>query len=322
MRIFLAGATGALGRRLLPLLIADGHPVSATTRTPAKLNSLGAAGAEPVLLDGLDRDGIMREVNAARPEVVIHEMTALADLRNFRRFDKILAPTNTLRTDGTAHLIAAATAAGARRMLVQSFTGWPNARDGGRVKTEDDPLDPNPPPAMAPALDAIRRLEAMVMNAPGLTGLVLRYGAFYGPGTSLEPGGAIAEAVRRRYLPIVGNGGGIWSFVHIDDAARATQAAVTRGPAGVYNIVDDRPVEVATWLPALARELGAKPPRRVPEWMARLLVGDAGVTMMTTVRGSSNAKARQLLGWTPTYPDYRVGFAHALAGADALPAAS
>jgi nucleoside-diphosphate-sugar epimerase len=313
MKIFLTGATGAVGRRLVPLLVDDGHQVVATTRTPTKMDQLRAAGAEPVVVDGLDRDAVMKAVLSARPDVVVHQMTALAGMRNLRRFDDEFALTNRLRTEGTDHLLAAALAAGTRRFVAQSYTGWPNERVGGRVKTEEDPLDPDPPEAMKRTLESIRQLEAMVTGASDIAGIVLRYGSSYGPGTSLAPGGDIVELVRRRRFPIFGDGAGVWSFIHIDDAAHATRLAIEGGPAGILNIADDEPAEVSVWLPDLARAVGAKPPYHVPAWLGRMAIGDAGMSMMTKARGSSNAKAKRLLGWMPIHPTWRDGFRGGLA---------
>ena len=308
MRIFVAGATGALGRRLVPLLVAGGHQVTAMTRSAGKAAGLRAAGAEPVVADALDRDAVLRAVAEAGPEVVVHQLTALAGAGSFRRFDRAFAETNRLRTEGTDHLLEAARAVGARRFLAQSFAGWPFARVGGPVKTEDDPLDPDPPAQLRRTLDAIRHLEAAVLGAAGLEGVVLRYGGFYGPGTSAGAGGSMLEDLRRRRFPVVGAGTGVWSFVHIDDAATATAAAVERGAPGIYQIVDDDPAPVSAWLPALAAAAGAPPPRRLPAWVARLLAGEHVVVLMTEVRGASNAKARRELGWRPAHPSWREGF--------------
>jgi nucleoside-diphosphate-sugar epimerase len=308
MNVFVAGATGALGRRLVPLLVAGGHRVVAMTRSPAKAEGLRAAGAEPVVADALDRDAVLAALGDARPEVVVHQLTALADMTDFRRFDEGFAATNRLRTEGTDHLIEAARAAGARRLVAQSFAGWPFARVGGPVKTEDDPLDPDPPAAIRRTLDAIRHLEAAVLGAEGLEGVVLRYGGFYGPGTSAGAGGFIVEDLRRRRFPIIGAGTGVWSFIHIDDAASATAAAVERGAPGIYQIVDDDPAPVSAWLPALAEAVGARPPRRLPIWVARLVAGEHGVVLMTEARGAANAKAKRELGWRPAYPSWRQGF--------------
>ena len=317
MNVFLAGATGAIGQRLVPLLVSSGHRVVGTTRTSSKIEALRAAGAEPVLLDGLDEAAVMGAVASARPDVIIHQMTALASLRSLKNFDAQFLITNRLRTAGTQYLLAAARAAGTRRFVAQSYTGWPNIREGSRVKTEEDPIDPSPPPGMAQTLDAIRRVEAMVPGAADMTGIVLRYGSFYGPGTSIGPGGEVVSSVRQRKFPIVGGGAGVWSFTHIDDAAQAARLAVERGPAGLYNIVDDEPAEVSVWLPELARAVGAKPPSRVPAWLARLLIGEAGVAMMTTVRGSSNAKAKRVLGWQPVHATWRDGFPAMMRGVSA-----
>ena len=312
MRVFVAGATGALGRRLVPLLVAGGHQVVAMTRTPGKVEGLRAAGAEPVVADGLDREAVLAAVVEARPQVVVHQLTDLAGTTNLKKFDAGFAATNRLRTEGTDNLLAAARAAGARRLVAQSFAGWPFARLGGPVKTEDDPLDPDPPAERRRTLDAIRHLEAAVLGADGLEGLVLRYGGFYGPGTSVGAGGYLLEDLRRRRFPLVGAGTGVWSFVHIDDAAAATVAAVERGAPGIYQIVDDDPAPASAWLPELAAAVGARPPRRVPAWVARLVAGEHAVVMMTEVRGASNAKAKRELGWRPAYPSWRQGFRHGL----------
>jgi nucleoside-diphosphate-sugar epimerase len=240
--------------------------------------------------------------------VVVHQMTALATVTSFKNLDATLALTNRLRTEGTDHLLAAARAAGARRLVAQSFTGWPNAREGSRVKTEEDPLDSHPAPTMVQTLEAIRRLEGTVLGASDVAGVVLRYGAFYGPGTSLAPGGYVVEAVRKRRLPIIGGGTGIWSFIHVADVAEATRLAIEGGPPGIYNIVDDDPAEVSVWLPELARVLGAKQPYRIPVWLGQLAAGEVAIRMMTEQRGSSNVKAKRLLGWKPAYSSWRDGF--------------
>ncbi|HEX6736729.1 MAG TPA: NAD(P)-dependent oxidoreductase [Vicinamibacteria bacterium] len=317
MRIFLAGGTGAVGRQLVPLLVRGRHEVVATARTAERAEAVRALGAQPAVMDGLDRASVLRAVAAARPEVVVHQMTALAEARSFRRPDDVMAGSNRLRTEGTDHLLEAARAAGARRFVAQSFTGWPNAREGGRIKTEEDPLDASPAPSTVQTLEAIRRLEHTVQSATDLVGVVLRYGAFYGPGTALAPGGVMLEMVRQRKLPIVGGGAGVWSFSHVADVAEATRLAIEGGPAGIYNIVDDDPAEASVWLPELARILAAPPPRRVPLWLGRLLAGEAMVRMMTEQRGSSNAKAKRLLGWQPAYASWREGFRRGLAAADA-----
>jgi nucleoside-diphosphate-sugar epimerase len=308
MRIFLAGATGALGRRLTPLLIRGGHHVIGTTRSAGKVEQVRAMGAEPVVLDALDRDAVIAAVKAAQPDVVVHQLTDLSKPLDMRRFDQSFAQTNRLRTAGTDHLLAAAQAAGAHRFIAQSYTGWVNQRTGGPVKTEEDPLDPNPTAASRETIAALRHLERGTTTARDIDALALRYGNFYGPTTSLGVGGDVLEMVRKRQMPIVGGGTGVWSFLHIDDAAQATAIAVERGAPGLYNIVDDDPAPVHKWLPYLATEIGAKPPMRLPAWLARPLLGEHGVSLMTAVRGSSNAKARRELQWQPRFRSWRQGF--------------
>ena len=304
MRVFVAGAAGAVGRQLLPQLTARGHEVIASTRTPAKADRLAALGAKPMVVDGLDPVAVGEAVARAEPEVVIHQMTALSGVFDLRRFDRTFAATNKLRTAGTDHLLAAAVAAGARRFIAQSYTGWTNPREGGPVKTEDDPLDPSPPRAQRESLATIGYLERTVTSARQVEGIVLRYGSFYGPGAS----DAFVGLIRKRRVPIIGNGAGIWSFLHISDAAAAAVCALDRGTPGVYNVVDDEPASVAEWLPFLARAVGAKPPYRVPRWAGRLAAGQTGVSMMTQIRGSSNARAKRELGWQPAWPSWRQGF--------------
>ena len=302
MRVFVTGATGALGRHLVPALIAGGHEVTATTRTAGKAAGLRAAGAEPVILDGLDRDAVIASVQAAAPDVIVHEMTALASMRSLRQPDKVFAVTNALRTQGTDNLLAAAAQAGTRRVIAQSYVSA-NARTGNLVKTEDDPIDTDPVPGARLALAAIRHVEETVPRvAP--EGIVLRYGSFYGPGAS----DILLDTVRKRQWPIIGGGTGIWSFIEITDAAAATLAAVSQGAPGVYNVADSDPAPSSEWLPYLAGLLGAKPPLRVPAWLGRLLAGEFIVAQMTSARGSSNEKARKELGWEPRYPSWREGF--------------
>ena len=307
MHIFIAGASGALGRRLVPQLVARGHRVTATTRTPAKVELLRALGAEPLIVDGLDPVAVGAAVARAEPDAIVHQMTALNGKLDMKHFDKMFATTNELRTKGTDNLIAAATAAGVERMVVQSYTNWPNSREGGSVKTEDDPLDPHPPAAQTQSLAAIRHAEEAPLAAP-LEGIALRYGSFYGPGAS----DGMIEVMRKRQFPVVGDGTGIWSWLHIDDAASATVAAVEHGTRGIYNVVDDDPAPVSEWLPYLAEQVGAKPPRHVPLWLGRLVAGDVGVSMMTEIRGSSNLKAKRELGWQPAWPSWREGFRYGL----------
>jgi nucleoside-diphosphate-sugar epimerase len=312
MKIFVAGATGFVGSRLIPLLVDRGHQVVGTTRSAAKADRLTRVGAEPMIVDGLDRDGLTAAVIKAEPDVVVHQMTALSVHFDLRRVDRYFAMTNRLRTEGTDILLAAARSAGVRKVVAQSFAGWPYARVGGPVKTEDDPLDPTPPPRLRSTLDAIRHVEREVLSAGDMDGVVLRYGGFYGPQSSISPDGEIVTMVRKRRFPIVGDGAGVWSFVHVDDVATATTAAIERGAPGIYNIVDDEPARVADWLPVLAAAAGAKPPRRLPVWLGRLAVGPQGVAMMTSIRGASNAKAKRELGWQLIHPSWREGFRRVL----------
>ena len=307
MKIFLAGATGAMGRQLVPRLVAAGHDVVGMTRRESNQPALYELGATPVLADALDPEHVAAAVARAEPQVIIHQLTAISRL-NPRTFDRDFALTNRLRTEGTDHLLSAGRAVGVERFIAQSYTSWPYARTGGPVKDEDAPLDPMPAREMRESMAAIRHLEEAVVGAEWTTGIVLRYGGFYGPGTSMAPGGEQFEMLRKRRLPIVGDGGGVWSFVHIADAAEATVAAVERGERGVYNIVDDDPAPVSEWVPALAKQLGAPKPWRVPRPLARLAAGEAGVVMMTEIRGASNAKAKGELAWMPRHPSWRQGF--------------
>jgi 2-alkyl-3-oxoalkanoate reductase len=300
MRVFVAGATGAIGARLVPQLVERGHEVIGTSRSPEKADRLRAQGAEPVVLDLLDPRAVGEAVAAARPDAIVHQATALSGMSDLKHFDRGFAPTNRLRTEGTDALLAAAREAGVGRFVAQSYAGWPYAREGGPVKTEEDPLDPTPVPTMRVTLAAIRHLEKAVVDAGGVA---LRYGAFYG-----SPDDAQVEVVRKRRLPIVGDGGGVWSFVHLEDAAAVTALALKDGAPGSYNIVDDEPALVREWLPALAAAIDAKAPRRIPRWLARLVAGESGVALMTEARGASNAKAKSELGWTLRYPSWRQGF--------------
>jgi nucleoside-diphosphate-sugar epimerase len=308
MKIFVAGATGAIGRRLVPLLVLNGHDVVGMTRSADKAASLRADGATPAIADALDPRAVLAAVRHAEPDVVVHELTSIPPMRNPRKFDRQFELTNRLRREGTDYLLAAARAVGARRFVAQSFAGWPYARDGGPVKVEENPLDTHPPAMLRRTLAAIRYLESAVVGAANIEGLALRYGILYGPGTSIVEGGAVIADIRRRRIPIVGEGTGVWSFLHVDDAAGATLAAIERGQPGVYNVVDDEPAPVSVWLPALASAIGAKPPRHVPIWMARLAIGEGGVSMMTEIRGASNAKAKREFGWHLRYPSWRQGF--------------
>jgi len=307
MRVLVVGATGAIGRQLVPQLVAAGHTVSGTTRSPAKFDDLRMACAEPHLLDGLDGGAVGEVVARAEPEVIVHEMTAIPANVNLRKFDQGFAQTNKLRTVGLDHLLGAAKAQGVRRFIAQSYGGWPNIRTGGPVKTEEDPLDPNPPAAMREALDAIRYLENAVTTAP-FEGLALRYGSLYGPGSSE----LFVKTLKRRMVPMIGDGAGIWSFLHITDAAGATAAAVERGLAGIYNIVDDEPAPVSQWLPVVAEAAGAPKPLHIPAWLGKVVAGETGLSMMTQIRGCSNAKAKADLGWQLVWPSWRDGFARGL----------
>jgi nucleoside-diphosphate-sugar epimerase len=307
MRVFVAGATGAIGKQLLPRLVAAGHEVHGMTRSESKQVMLYEIGAVPVIADALDPDQVAEAIGRARPDVIVHELTAIGAV-DTRHFDRDFAQTNRLRTAGTDYLLSAGQALGVRRFVAQSYSAWPYVRTGGPVKSEEDPLDPTPAREMRETLAAIRHLEQAVLGAWWTEGIVLRYGAFYGPGTSMAPGGQQFEMVGRRMFPLVGDGGGVWSFIHVADAAEATVAAIERGRRGIYNIVDDDPAPVAEWLPALARQIGAKAPMRVPRFVGRLFAGEAGVVMMTEARGASNTKAKRELGWRPAYPSWRQGF--------------
>ena len=309
MRVFVAGATGAIGKQLVPRLVAAGHEVHGMTRRESKQAMLRELGAVPVVADALDPDQVAEAVGRARPEVIVHQLTALAGV-DIRHPERGIAMTNRVRIEGTDHLLSAGQAVGVRRFVAQSIGMGFYVRTGGPVKSEEDPLD-----ALGrkqrEALAAIRHLEQAVLGARWTEGIVLRYGAFYGPGTSMAPGGELSEMVRRRRFPLVGDGGGVWSFIHVADAAEATVAAVEHGSRGVYNVVDDDPAPVAEWLPALAQTLGAKKPMRVPRFIVRLFAGEAGVVMMTDARGASNAKAKRELAWRPAHPSWRQGFAAA-----------
>jgi nucleoside-diphosphate-sugar epimerase len=308
MRIFVAGASGAVGQPLVRRLAEAGHEVHGMTRTPAKAARLRELGALPVIADALDRGEVIAAVRAAHPEVVVHQLTSILST-NLRTLDAAFVTTNRLRTEGTAHLIEAARAAGARRLVAQSFAPWSYKREGGPAKAEDDALENDPPKHVGETLAAIRHLERAVTGADGLEGIALRYGGFYGPGTGLARGGPMLEMVRKGRFPVVGGGGGVWSLVHVEDAAEATVRAIERGAPGIYNVCDDEPAPVRDWLPALAEAVGGRRPRHMPGFLGRLLLGPAAYAMMTSIRGASNAKARRELDWAPAYPSYRQGFA-------------
>jgi 2-alkyl-3-oxoalkanoate reductase len=312
MKIFIAGATGAVGRRLIPALIQLGHQVIGMSRSKDKMKMIRASGATPVIADAFDAKALNNALQETKPDVVMHQLTSIPGRLNLRNIGRDFALTNRLRTEGTDHLLAAAKAAGVHRFIAQSFAGWPYARQGGPVKTEEAPLDPNPPKELRGMLAAIEHSEKVVLESAHLDGVVLRYGAFYGPGTSIAADGAMLEEVRRRRVPIVGRGAGIWSFVHVDDVVAATLLAAERGRPGIYNIVDDDPAPVSDWLPALAKAVGAPPPLRIPAFIARLAIGAHGISLMNEIRGASNAKAKRELSWKPFYPTWRSGFREGL----------
>jgi nucleoside-diphosphate-sugar epimerase len=314
MKIFVAGATGAIGKPLVRMLVAAEHEVTGTTRTPEKTEEIRAMGATPAILDALDADAVGAAVAEASPDVIVHQLTALADLSFSRNFDRAFAQTNRLRTEGTDHLLAAARAAGTRRFIAQSFAGWFYAPSGNGVVSEDDPRESEAPEGFRSGLEAIAHVERSVAGADWIEGLVLRYGGFYGPGTSISaaPDADQVAAIRKRRFPLIGDGAGVWSFIHVEDAAAATAAAVEHGAPGIYNIVDDEPAPVSVWLPAAAELFGAKPPRRIPRWLARIVAGELVTIMMTEVRGASNEKAKRELGWRPRYGSWREGFATGL----------
>jgi nucleoside-diphosphate-sugar epimerase len=292
--------------------VAAGHEVVGMTRKESNRALLDELGATPVVADALDPDRVAEAVRRARPDAIVHQLTAAPAKLDLRHFDRDFALTNRLRTEGTDHLLSAGQAVGVQRFVAQGVGGYAAyVRTGGPVKSEDDPLDSAPAREMHETQAAIRHLERAVLGAEWTEGTVLRYGALYGPGTSMAPGGNEFELIRRRKYPLVGDGGGVWSFVHVADAAEAALAAVEQGSRGAYNVVDDDPAPVAEWLPALAQALGAKKPMRVPRFIGRLFAGEAGVVLMTEVRGASNAKAKRELGWRPAHPSWREGFAAA-----------
>ncbi len=306
MRVFVAGGTGVIGRRLVPQLVARGHQVTATTTSPAKLGSLRKLGADAVVMDGLDPASVGTAVATARPDAIVHQMTAITGKPDIKHMDRWFATTNRLRTEGTDHLLAAAEAADVSNVVAQGYANWNGIRTGGWVKTEDDPLDLLAGTSAHLGMEAIRHVEDMVTKADGA---VLRYGGFYGPGATDDQ----VELVRKRQFPLVGGGAGYSSWVHLDDAASATVLAVEQQAKGVFNIVDDEPAPAREWLPYLAACAGAKPPMRVPRWLARMLAGEVAVAMMTEGRGFSNAKAKRELGWALRYPSWRQGFSEELA---------
>lgn len=312
MKVLVAGATGGLGRSLVPKLIAAGHEVTGMIRSESSAAAVRAHGADVVFADGLDADAVKAAVVSVHPEVVVHQMTALKAGINFKKFDESFAVTNRLRTEGTQNLLAASHAAGVRRIVAQSYAGWNLQRGGSATKTEDDPLDENPLAGTRKTMAAIRQLEADVTGDKKIEGLVLRYAAFYGPTGTLGKGGEVVELIRRRKLPLIGDGGGVWSFIHYDDAADATVRAVTTGDPGIYQIADDDPASAAVWLPELARILDAKAPLHIPVWLAKLAAGEVAVSAFTEIRGADNAKAKDTFSWQPGYASWRQGFRHGL----------
>jgi nucleoside-diphosphate-sugar epimerase len=305
MRVFVAGASGAIGSRLVAQLVERGHEVIGTSRSAGNAERVRALGGEAIALDLLDARAVRKAVLESRPDAIVHQATALADVRFSRNFDRTFAQTNRLRIEGTDALLAAAREAGVRRFVAQSFASARYAREGGPVKTEDDRLDPSPVASTRETNAAMRHLDQALTYAGGIA---LRYGGFYGASND-----ALLAPVRKRQFPIVGDGGGVSSFIHLDDAAAATVLALDHDGAGIYNIVDDDPAPVREWLPVLANVLGAKPPRHFPRWLARLFAGEAAVMMGTESRGASNAKAKRELGWEPRYPSWRQGFVAAYA---------
>jgi 2-alkyl-3-oxoalkanoate reductase len=314
MRVFVAGASGAIGTRLVPQLIDRGHEVIGTSRSPGNAERIRALGAEPVVLDLPDARTVRKAVLEAEPDAIVHQATALADVQFSKNLDRTFAETNRLRREGTDALLAAASEAGVPRLVAQSYASMRYAREGGPVKTEDDPLDVDPVVGMRETCAAMTYLDEAVTAAGGIA---LRYGNFYGAASD-----GLIGPVRKRQFPIVGDGGGVSSFIHLDDAAAATVLALEHDGPAVYNIVDDEPAPVREWLPVLANALGAKPPRHSPVWLARLFAGEPGVMLGTQARGASNAKAKRELGWTPRYPSWRQGFAEVYAKPTASPAAT
>jgi nucleoside-diphosphate-sugar epimerase len=310
MRVFVAGASGAIGRPLIPKLVAAGHEVTGITRSESKADAIRAAGARAAVVDVFDADALRAAVEEARSEAIVHELTALPDRLDFRKED-VYAPTNRVRTEGTRNLLDAARTVGARRFVCQSIA-FAYRNEGTRVKTEDDPLLDDAPGAFGSGLKALREMESIVLGADALESLVLRYGFFYGPGTHYDADGAMVEDIRRRRLPVVGKGTGVWSFIHVDDAADATVAALERGAPGIYNVTDDEPAAMSEWVPVLANAAGAKRPLRVPRWLARVVAGRQAADFASELRGASNEKAKRELGWQPAHPSWRTGFAEAL----------
>jgi nucleoside-diphosphate-sugar epimerase len=312
MKVLVAGASGGLGRSLVPKLIAVGHEVTGMIRSESAAAGLRRQGAEAIFADGLDAAAVNAAVAGVRPEVVVHQMTALKGGIDPRHFGQSFALTNRLRTEGTDNLLEASLRAEVRRIVVQSYAGLNLERGGSATKTEQVPLDKDPVPASRTTVEAIRYLESKVTGAQGIEGVVLRYASFYGPNSSLGRGGDFVEQIRQRKLPLIGDGAGVWSFIHYNDAADATVKAIDSNATGTYQIADDDPANASVWLPELARLLGAKPPRHLPAWLAKLVVGELGVSWFTKVRGADNSLAKQTFDWQPGYASWREGFRHGL----------
>jgi nucleoside-diphosphate-sugar epimerase len=308
MKVLVAGATGGLGRSLVPKLVAAGHEVTGMIRSESGAAGVRAQGADVVFADGLDAAAVKAAVDAARPEVVVHQMTALKGGIEFKKFDQSFALTNRLRIEGTDNLLSASQAAGVRRFVVQSYAGWNMQQSGSATKTEADPLNPDPAVFQRETMAAIKHLESAVTKADGLEGVALRYANFYGPTGAIGKGGEVVELIKKRKMPLIGSGTGVWSFIHYDDAADATVKAVESDAVGIYQIADDDPAEVRVWLPELARILGAKPPLHIPAWLGRLAVGDVGVDAFTKIRGVDNKLAKATFDWQPGYSSWRDGF--------------
>jgi nucleoside-diphosphate-sugar epimerase len=312
MKVLVAGATGGLGRSLVPQLVSAGHEVTAMIRSESGAAGVRAQGAQVVFADGLDAAAVKAAVDTARPDVVVHQMTALRSGINFKKFDQSFAMTNRLRTEGTENLLAASQAAGVRRFVVQSYAGWNLQHGGSATKTEADPLDPDPLPATRQTMAGIKRLESLVTGADGIEGVVLRYASFYGPTGDIGKGGSMVELIKKRRLPLIGDGTGVWSFIHYDDAAAVTVKAIESDVTGIYQIADDEPAEARVWLPEFAKILGAKPPMHIPAWLGRLAAGEVGVAAFTEIRGADNSLAKRTFDWQPGYASWREGFRHGL----------
>lgn len=312
MNVFIAGASGVVGTATIPRLIESGHTPIAMTRSPQDADRLRDLGARVVVADGLDRSSVVRAMSESRPDIVVHVMTALKHIRDLKHFDRTFAETNRLRTAGTDNLIYAARETGVKRILAHSYAGWNYAKGGAEAKSETDLLDPQPPRNQRESLDALVHLERATLTS-GLSACILRCANHYGPRTSIARAGAIVDLVRKRALPVIGSGSGIWSFIHTDDATAATVLAIDRGAEGIFNIADDEPVAAHVWISELAKLLRAPKPLRVPTFVGRFAAGEVGVSMMTAARGASNAKAKREVGWTPRFATWSDGFRHVLA---------